>query len=87
MTTALTEIRTTPGLDPYLDALEARLERAVEAYPGVVAAAGEESLAAGGKRLRPARRLPVALPKTARSRSRPASRSSCCTWPRSCTTT
>ena len=53
MTTALTEIRTTPGLDPYLDALESRLERAVEAYPGVVAAAGKESLAAGGKRLRP----------------------------------
>jgi geranylgeranyl pyrophosphate synthase len=53
MTAALTEIRTAPGLDPYLDALEARLERAVEAYPGVVAAVGKESLAAGGKRLRP----------------------------------
>ena len=53
MTAALTEIRTAPGLDPYLDALEARLERAVEDYPGVVAAVGKESLAAGGKRLRP----------------------------------
>jgi geranylgeranyl pyrophosphate synthase len=53
MTPALTEIRTAPGLDAYLDALEARLERAVEAYPGVVAAVGKESLAAGGKRLRP----------------------------------
>ena len=53
MTAALTEIRTAPGLDAYLDALEVRLERAVEAYPGVVAAVGKESLAAGGKRLRP----------------------------------
>jgi geranylgeranyl pyrophosphate synthase len=49
----LTEIRTAPGLDAYLDAIESRLERAVEAYPGVVAAVGKESLAAGGKRLRP----------------------------------
>lgn len=53
MSTALTDIRSTPGLDSYLDALESRLERAVEAYPGVVAAVGKESLAAGGKRLRP----------------------------------
>ena len=53
MTSALTEIRGAHGLDAYLDALESRLERAVEAYPGVVAAAGKESLAAGGKRLRP----------------------------------
>src|SRR5207244_6769459 len=53
MTPALTEIRTAPGLDAYLDALEVRLERAVEAYPGVVAVVGKESLAAGGKRLRP----------------------------------
>src|SRR5205823_12634373 len=52
MTAALTEIRTAPGLDAYLDKLEGRLERAVEAYPGVVAAVGKESLAAGGKRLR-----------------------------------
>jgi geranylgeranyl pyrophosphate synthase len=54
MTEALTEIRTALGLDPYLDAIETRLERAVEAYSGVVAAVGKESLAAGGKRLRPA---------------------------------
>ena len=53
MSTALAEIRSAPGLDAYLDALESRLERAVEAYPGVVAAVGKESLAAGGKRLRP----------------------------------
>jgi geranylgeranyl pyrophosphate synthase len=49
----LGELRAAPGLDAYLDALESRLERAVEAHPGVVAAVGKESLAAGGKRLRP----------------------------------
>jgi geranylgeranyl pyrophosphate synthase len=53
MTSALTEIRTARGLDAYLDTLESRLERAVEAHPGIVAAVGKESLAAGGKRLRP----------------------------------
>jgi octaprenyl-diphosphate synthase len=53
MSAALAEIRSAPGLDAYLDTLECRLERAVEAYPGVVAAVGKESLAAGGKRLRP----------------------------------
>ena len=53
MTSALTDIRAARGLDAYLDILEARLERAVEAHPGVVAAVGKESLAAGGKRLRP----------------------------------
>jgi geranylgeranyl pyrophosphate synthase len=53
MTSALADIRAARGLDEYLDALEARLERAVEAHPGVVAAVGKESLAAGGKRLRP----------------------------------
>jgi geranylgeranyl pyrophosphate synthase len=51
--TVLQQIRAAPGLDAYLDALESRLERAVEAHPGVVAAVGKESLAAGGKRLRP----------------------------------
>jgi geranylgeranyl pyrophosphate synthase len=53
MSTALSNMRATPGLDPYLDALEARLERAVETHAGVVAAVGKESLAAGGKRMRP----------------------------------
>jgi geranylgeranyl pyrophosphate synthase len=53
MTSALADIRAVQGLDAYLDVLEARLERAVEAHPGVVAAVGKESLAAGGKRLRP----------------------------------
>jgi geranylgeranyl pyrophosphate synthase len=52
-TTALGQIRGAPGLDEYLDALEVRLERAVEAHAGIVAAVGKESLAAGGKRLRP----------------------------------
>jgi geranylgeranyl pyrophosphate synthase len=50
---ALAAIRESPGLDGYLDLLEERLEGAVSAYPGLVAAAGAETLAAGGKRLRP----------------------------------
>ncbi len=50
---ALAEIRQAPGLDSYLAQLEARLREAVVAYPGVVSAAGEGALAAGGKRLRP----------------------------------
>jgi geranylgeranyl pyrophosphate synthase len=53
VTSALTDIRAARGLDAYLDILEARLERAVETHPGIVAAVGKESLAAGGKRLRP----------------------------------
>jgi geranylgeranyl pyrophosphate synthase len=51
--TAVAVLRAARGLAAYFDALEARLERAVEAYPGVVAAVGKESLSAGGKRLRP----------------------------------
>jgi geranylgeranyl pyrophosphate synthase len=43
-----------PGLDGYLDALEERLARTVASHPGLVAAVGNEALAAGGKRLRPA---------------------------------
>ena len=42
-----------PGLDEYLDTLESRLERAVEAQPGIATVVGKESIAAGGKRLRP----------------------------------
>jgi geranylgeranyl pyrophosphate synthase len=45
VTSALADIRAARGLDDYLDALEA--------HAGVVAAVGKESLAAGGKRLRP----------------------------------
>jgi geranylgeranyl pyrophosphate synthase len=51
--TTLAEIREAPGLDDYLDALEERLARTVATHPGLVAAVGNEALAAGGKRLRP----------------------------------
>ena len=47
-------IRAVPGLEEYLDALEERLARTVATHPGLVAAVGNEALAAGGKRLRPA---------------------------------
>lgn len=50
---ALAAIHESPGLDVYLDLLEEQLEEAVSAYPGLVAVAGAETLAAGGKRLRP----------------------------------
>jgi geranylgeranyl pyrophosphate synthase len=51
--TSLSDIRSVPGLDDYLDALEERLARSVATHPGLVAAVGNEALAAGGKRLRP----------------------------------
>lgn len=50
---ALATVRSAPGLDDYLDLLEERLEDAVAAYPGLVGEIGAETLAAGGKRLRP----------------------------------
>jgi geranylgeranyl pyrophosphate synthase len=50
----LASIRATAGLEEYLDALEERLARSVASHPGIVAAVGNEALAAGGKRLRPA---------------------------------
>ena len=53
-TTTLGGIRAVPGLEGYLDALEERLARTVASHPGLVAAVGNEALAAGGKRLRPA---------------------------------
>ena len=76
----------TPGLDAYLEQLEARLAAAVGAHPGRVAEVGAEALAAGGKRLRP---LLVFLSRAAGAsrRSQRASRSSSCTWRRSSTTT
>jgi geranylgeranyl pyrophosphate synthase len=49
----LETIRSTDGVEEYLDALEERLARTVATHPGVVAAVGNEALAAGGKRLRP----------------------------------
>jgi octaprenyl-diphosphate synthase len=52
-TTTLAAIREAPGLEEYLDAIEERLARTVASHPGVVAAVGNEALAAGGKRLRP----------------------------------
>jgi geranylgeranyl pyrophosphate synthase len=51
--TTLAAIRETPGLEDYLDAIEERLARTVASHPGLVAAVGNEALAAGGKRLRP----------------------------------
>jgi len=51
--TTLAEIREAPGLESYLDAIEERLARTVASHPGLVAAVGNEALAAGGKRLRP----------------------------------
>ena len=50
---ALATIRAVPGLDTYLELLEERLEAAVGSHPGLVGEIGAETLAAGGKRLRP----------------------------------
>jgi geranylgeranyl pyrophosphate synthase len=50
---ALATVRSSPGLDEYLERLEDRLEESVSSHPGLVAAIGTETLAAGGKRLRP----------------------------------
>jgi geranylgeranyl pyrophosphate synthase len=50
---ALAAVREAPGLHEYLDRLEERLHAAVASHPGLVAAIGTETLAAGGKRLRP----------------------------------
>jgi geranylgeranyl pyrophosphate synthase len=52
-TETLAAIREAPGFEEYLDALEERLARSVASHPGVVAAVGNEALAAGGKRVRP----------------------------------
>ena len=51
--TALATVRAAPGLDAYLELLEARLERSVGSHPGLVGEIGTDTLAAGGKRLRP----------------------------------
>jgi geranylgeranyl pyrophosphate synthase len=50
---ALATVRAAPGLESYLERLELRLEQAVASHPGLVAAVASETLAAGGKRLRP----------------------------------
>ena len=52
--TALEVVRAAEGLDGYLGEVEVDLERAVSAYPGLVAEVGADAVAAGGKRLRPA---------------------------------
>jgi geranylgeranyl pyrophosphate synthase len=51
--TALATVRAAPGLGEYLDLLEERLELSVSSHPGLVGEIGTETLAAGGKRLRP----------------------------------
>jgi geranylgeranyl pyrophosphate synthase len=53
MSSSLSAIREADGLEEYLDTLEERLARSVASHPGLVAAVGNEALAAGGKRLRP----------------------------------
>lgn len=53
MNAALATVRSAPGLDGYLELLEERLVGTVSTYPGRVGEIGAETLAAGGKRLRP----------------------------------
>jgi geranylgeranyl pyrophosphate synthase len=53
VSTTFSSIREAEGLEEYLDAIEERLARSVASHPGLVAAVGNEALAAGGKRLRP----------------------------------
>jgi geranylgeranyl pyrophosphate synthase len=50
---ALATVRSAPGLESYLERLELRLEQAVGSHRGLVAEVGTDTLAAGGKRLRP----------------------------------
>ena len=92
----------TAGLEVYLAELEERLERAVGSHAGIVAEVGAEAISAGGKRLRPllvflssppeasgcGRCSRSSPPRPSGSRpSRPASRSSSCTWRPSSMTT
>ena len=49
----LAAVREAPGLDRYLGLLEERLEQTVGAYPGRLGDIAADTLAAGGKRLRP----------------------------------
>ena len=50
---AVASVLDVPGISTYLDAVEERLRETVERDGGEVAAAGVETLASGGKRLRP----------------------------------
>jgi geranylgeranyl pyrophosphate synthase len=56
------------GVGRFLEAVERRLSASVGAYAGAVAVAGSDTLAAGGKRMRPAL---VFLAAPARARGRP----------------
>jgi geranylgeranyl pyrophosphate synthase len=67
---ALATLRAAPGLESYLEVLELRLEQAVASHPGVVGAIGRDTLAAGGKRLRPVL-VYLATPPDARRGERP----------------
>jgi len=67
---ALASVRATPGLESYLEVLELRLEQAVGTHPGLAATIGVETLAAGGKRLRPVLVF-FATPPEARHGERP----------------
>jgi geranylgeranyl pyrophosphate synthase len=66
---AIATIRSAPGLESYLECLEARLEASVASHPGLVAEVGTETLSAGGKRLRPALVF-LAAPPELRDRER-----------------
>lgn len=66
---AIATIRSAPGLERYLEQLEARLEASVASHPGLVAEVGTETLSAGGKRLRPALVF-LAAPPELRGRER-----------------
>lgn len=66
---AIATIRSAPGLERYLEQLEARLEASVASHPGLVAEVGTETLSAGGKRLRPALVF-LAAPPQLRARER-----------------
>ena len=84
---ALAAVHATPGLAAYMAEVEARPRAG--GRPRATGFAGEvadEALAAGGKRLRPLLCF-LAAPAEPSRRSRPASRSSSCTWRRSSTTT
>ena len=59
---AIATVRAAPGLESYLERLELRLEQAVASHPGLVGAVASETLAAGGKRLRPVLVFLVAPP-------------------------
>ena len=84
---ALAAIREAAGLEDYLDALEERLAR-IGREPSRPRRGRRER---GARRRRqaaaPAARLPLDARRAASRRSRPASRSSSCTWRRSSTTT